>query len=59
LLEQAEITGADIVMCDTVTVWDNGRQEPDTIDLLSESKLMRKADISPDLLRLIAGSACR
>ena len=59
LLQQAEITGADIVMCDAVTVWDGGRQDADTIDLLPESRLLRKADISPDILRLIAGSACR
>ena len=59
LLQQAEITGADIVMCDAVTIWDNGRQEPDTIELLPESCLLHKTDISPDFLRLIAGSAWR
>lgn len=59
LIQQAESTGADIVMCDAVTVWDSGRQEPDTIELLPESRLLRKADISPDILRLIAGTVWR
>ncbi len=49
----------DLVMWDAVTVWPDGRREPDTIDLLPESRVMEKKDWSSRLLQFMAGSACR
>lgn len=49
----------DIAMWDTVTVWPDGRTEPDTIDLLEGDCVISKADWNPRLLRYMAGSACR
>lgn len=51
--------GCDIVMWDTVSIWDDGRTEPDTIPLLGSDCLLEKKDVTPPLLRQIAGSACR
>lgn len=59
LLRHAQDQNAQIVMCDAVTVWDGGRQEPDTIDLLPADQYLSKAAITPDILRLIAGSVWR
>lgn len=55
-----EVVGhCDIAMWDTVTVWSDGRREPDTIDLLPESCILERKEWSPRLLRYMAGSACR
>lgn len=51
--------GCDIIMWDTVSVWDDGRTEPDTIPLLPEDRLLERGDWYPDLLAQMAGSACR
>ena len=59
LYENAHATNAQIVMCDAITAWEDGRQEPDTIPLLTENRVLAKSDIFPELLRLMAGSACR
>ena len=59
LYKNAQATGGDIVMCDTVTVWENGRQEPDTIPLLAENRVLKKTDLTPEILRLMAGAVCR
>lgn len=50
---------ADIVICDTCTVYDNNKKEADTILSLSESVFLQKKEITPLNLREIAGSACR
>lgn len=50
---------ADIVMCDARTVYDNKPSEPDTISGLPGSVLLKKSDVSPKILKEIAGSACR
>jgi len=49
----------DIVMCDTVSKFDNAPDVPDTIVELNEDILLQKSDISPELLKVMAGSACR
>lgn len=49
----------DIVMCDTVTKYDDKPDEEDTITQLPEDVLLMKEQISPKLLCEIAGSACR
>lgn len=49
----------DIVMWDTVSIWDNGRTEADTIPLLDQDCVLCKADLKPELLRFMAGSAYR
>lgn len=59
LLGQAALAGDAIIMCDAITVWDGGAREPDTIDLLPHSGYLAKEELTPQLLRLLAGSACR
>lgn len=54
-----EMNDCDIVMWDTVSVWDDGRTAPDTIPMLSQDCLLCKADLKPELLTYMAGSACR
>lgn len=49
----------DIVMCDAVTKYDDKPDEGDTIAQLKCSGLIYKKDIHPELLREMAGSACR
>ena len=59
LLTEAEKSGADIVMCDAVTVYSDGRTEPDTITQLPENRVIGRADWSPALLREMAGAVWR
>ena len=59
LLEEAETTASDIIMCDAVTVYSDGRTQTDTITQLSGNTLLKKTDFSPSLLLELAGSACR
>lgn len=54
-----EISGHDIVMWDAVTVWSDGRTEPDTIPLLPNDCTITRQDWTPDLLRLMAGAIWR
>ena len=49
----------DVVMCDVVTKYDSKPDEADTIIRLPEDVLLHKKDIYPELLREMAGSACR
>lgn len=53
------IDAASICMFDLITIWSSGKKEPDTIDLLAKSQTLQKCDFSPQLLRMMAGSACR
>ena len=50
---------ADIIVCDARTVYDNKEEELDTISSLPESTLLKKNDISPKILKEIAGSVWR
>ena len=59
LLKTANETQADIVMCDTLTVYDNKKTKDDTITQLSQNITLKKQNISPKLLLELAGSACR
>lgn len=59
LLSEAERTGADVVMCDATTVYNDGRIQADTITQLSGNRILEKADFTPSLLLEMAGSACR
>lgn len=59
LLEEAKKTGADIVMCDVKTVYDDGRVIVDTITQLSESRVVKKNDFTPSLLVEMAGAVWR
>ena len=49
----------DIVMWDAVTVLPKGNTQPDTIPQLPESRLLRNSEISPPLLRYMAGAVWR
>ena len=59
LLANADKTGADVVMCDAVTVYSDGKTEVDTITQLSCDRILQKSDFTPSLLLEMAGSACR
>ena len=48
-----------IVMWDAVTVWGDGRTEPDTIPLLETDRTIVKEDWTPELLGQMAGSTWR
>ena len=54
----AAMDGCDLVMWDAVTVWDDGREEADTIDL-ADGRVLTKKDWSPVLLRSMAGAVWR
>lgn len=56
---EAENTKSDIVMCDAITVYDNGKTKPDTIIQLSEKCTLKRENFTPLLLLEMAGSACR
>lgn len=49
----------DIVMWDTLGIWNSGRTEPDTIPQLADNSVVREESWTPTLLRWMAGSACR
>ena len=51
--------GCDIAMWDAVTVFDDGRTEPDTISLLNSDQILKKADWTPQLLQYMAGAVWR
>lgn len=59
LLSEAKNTGADIVMCDATTVYDDGSVQADTITQLASNRILRKDDFTPSLLLETAGSAWR
>ena len=59
LLQEAESTDSDVVMCDATTVYDDGRTQADTITQLSGNRILKKNDFTPSLLLEMAGSACR
>ena len=59
LLEEAKRTGADVVMCDAMTAFSNGRTQADTITRLSGNTVLQKTDFTPSLLLEMAGSAWR
>lgn len=49
----------DMIMWDAVTVWPDGRTEPDTISLLETDCILEKKDWTPALLRYMAGAVWR
>ena len=51
--------GADIVMCDATTKYDDKPSEPDTIAQLPGSCILTKTDIYPSLLMEMAGAVWR
>lgn len=60
MYEQAleHLKDCDIAMWDAVTVWPNGKTEPDTITLLDDG-VIQKQDWTPQLLRQMAGAVWR
>lgn len=50
---------ADIVYCDSTTVWNSGKLESDTFTLIPQSQLLKKEDITPSVLCEMAGSVWR
>ena len=57
LLSEAQRSGADVVMCDATSVYDDGQSRVDTITQLSQSIILGKKDFTPNLLLEMAGSA--
>lgn len=55
----SQIGDCDIVMWDAVTVWGDGRTQPDTIPLLETDCTITKTDWTPQLLAQMAGSTWR
>ena len=49
----------DMIVCDVMTVYEDGSREPDTITQLPEDVLLHREDLSPRLMLELAGSACR
>ncbi len=58
MYEQGKIEDADIVMCDAITV-DKNTQTEDTITQLPASRTLEKSEISPEVLKELAGAAWR
>ncbi len=54
-----QLAGHDMVMWDAVTLWDDGRTEPDTIPLLTGDCTITAQDWTPELLRWMAGTVWR
>lgn len=54
-----EMGNHDIVMWDAVTVWEDGRTEPDTIPLLPTHCTISRNDWTPELLSQMAGAVWR
>ena len=52
-------SNCDMVMWDAVTVLPDGNTQPDTIDRLPESCLLSYREITPQLLRFMAGAVWR
>ena len=55
----AAAKNCDVVMWDAVTVFADGKTEPDTIPLLPESRLLERKDWNPALLAQMAGAVWR
>ena len=53
------IGDCDMAMWDAVTLWDDGNTEADTISLLEDSRIIHKADWTPELLSQMAGAVWR
>lgn len=59
LLTQLIQNNVDIVYCDALTVWDNGKDEVDTFVNIPYSQGLDRNDITPSMLFEMAGSVCR
>ena len=59
MLTAAENSKSDIVLCDALTVYDNGKTELDTITQLPENCILKKTDFTPSILLEMAGSIWR
>ena len=59
LVAALDRTGAQIAICDATTITPGKPDSLDTISLLNESCILEKSEITPGMLTLLAGSACR
>ena len=59
LLYEAEKTKSDVVMCDAVSVYPDGKKQADTITQLPMNRILKKNDFTPSLLLEMAGSVWR
>ena len=59
LLSVAEKSGADVVICDAVTVYSDGIKEYDTLPGVPSDEIISKKDIKPENLLYMAGASWR
>lgn len=59
MLSEAGISCADIVMCDVLTVYEDGTTQSDSIPKLPETCNLNSDGLYPELMLEFAGSACR
>ncbi len=59
LLATAEKDKSDVVMCDALTVYENGKTVNDTIIQLQDNCCLTKQEINPNLLLELAGAVWR
>ncbi len=59
LLECAYKNDAQIVICDAVTVYSDGKTEEDTLPCFDASKSIDRENLTPEQMLFSAGSACR
>ena len=58
LLNAARESGAEVVSCDGMYVWEDGRQQPDTVTQLPQSCILTHEQMDAKLLTEYACSAC-
>lgn len=59
MLETIRQSGAQIAMCDAVTIYSNRPDEPDTLPDYAGSTIIDTKTLSPSALTNLAGSVCR
>ena len=59
LIGAARSNDAEVVICDSTTVYDDGKTEEDTLPNIVDGELLTKATLTPEKLSYMAGGACR
>ena len=59
LISVAKKNNADVVICDSTTVYSDGKTEEDTLPNVDDGELLTKATLTPEKLSYMAGGACR
>lgn len=59
MLTEAEASSADVVMCDALTVYENGETRADTIQMLHQNCMFSPEKMDPELMLEFAGAVWR